>query len=181
MIVSLLGGYDLLGRTKDQIKTTEQVNAALAACNNLKLDGLVIIGGILLYWSFMYAHGHIASLKGVSKSQTWFYFRCDIKHGCCSACRDICCCKMSHQGMLLLILESVITIIWSINLSVWPDIIFQCTVSATNFCWLWLFWFCRWLVFLWLRMEILKTSLWKLMLVLIQFVRYFPIRAITLV
>lgn len=44
----LLGGYDLLGRTKDQIRTTEQVNAALAACNNLKLDGLVIIGGIIL-------------------------------------------------------------------------------------------------------------------------------------
>ncbi|KAI5442959.1 hypothetical protein KIW84_011844 [Lathyrus oleraceus] len=40
------GGYDLLGRTKDQIKTTEQVNAALAACNNLKLEGLVIIGGV---------------------------------------------------------------------------------------------------------------------------------------
>ncbi|XP_050908380.1 pyrophosphate--fructose 6-phosphate 1-phosphotransferase subunit alpha [Lathyrus oleraceus] len=40
------GGYDLLGRTKDQINTTEQVNAALAACNNLKFDGLVIIGGV---------------------------------------------------------------------------------------------------------------------------------------
>ncbi|XP_004498195.1 pyrophosphate--fructose 6-phosphate 1-phosphotransferase subunit alpha [Cicer arietinum] len=40
------GGYDLLGRTKDQIRTTEQVNAALAACNDLKLDGLVIIGGV---------------------------------------------------------------------------------------------------------------------------------------
>ncbi|KAF7829454.1 pyrophosphate--fructose 6-phosphate 1-phosphotransferase subunit alpha [Senna tora] len=40
------GGYDLLGRTKDQIRTTEQVNAALAACKNLKLDGLVIIGGV---------------------------------------------------------------------------------------------------------------------------------------
>ncbi|KAK6939168.1 Phosphofructokinase domain [Dillenia turbinata] len=40
------GGYDLLGRTKDQIRTTEQVNAALAACNALKLDGLVIIGGV---------------------------------------------------------------------------------------------------------------------------------------
>lgn len=39
------GGYDLLGRTKDQIKTTEQVNAALAACKELELDGLVIIGG----------------------------------------------------------------------------------------------------------------------------------------
>ncbi|CAH8389974.1 unnamed protein product [Eruca vesicaria subsp. sativa] len=40
------GGFDLLGRTKDQIKTTEQVNAALKACSDLKLDGLVIIGGV---------------------------------------------------------------------------------------------------------------------------------------
>lgn len=40
------GGYDLLGRTKDQIRTTEQVNAALAACKTLKLDSLVIIGGV---------------------------------------------------------------------------------------------------------------------------------------
>lgn len=40
------GGYDLLGRTKDQIRTIEQVNAALASCKALKLDGLVIIGGV---------------------------------------------------------------------------------------------------------------------------------------
>ncbi|KAJ3694685.1 hypothetical protein LUZ60_000062 [Juncus effusus] len=40
------GGYDLLGRTKDQIRTTEQVNAATATCQALKLDGLVIIGGV---------------------------------------------------------------------------------------------------------------------------------------
>ncbi|CAO2817436.1 unnamed protein product [Amaranthus hypochondriacus] len=40
------GGYDLLGRTKDQIRTNEQVNAALASCKALKLDGLVIIGGV---------------------------------------------------------------------------------------------------------------------------------------
>lgn len=40
------GGYDLLGRTKDQIRTTEQVNAALSTCKNLKLEGLVIIGGV---------------------------------------------------------------------------------------------------------------------------------------
>ncbi|PKA47341.1 Pyrophosphate--fructose 6-phosphate 1-phosphotransferase subunit alpha [Apostasia shenzhenica] len=40
------GGYDLLGRTKDQIRTTEQVNATMAACQALKLDGLVIIGGV---------------------------------------------------------------------------------------------------------------------------------------
>ncbi|XP_059636668.1 pyrophosphate--fructose 6-phosphate 1-phosphotransferase subunit alpha-like isoform X2 [Cornus florida] len=40
------GGYDLLGQTQDQIRTTEQVNAALVASNTLKLDGLVIFGGV---------------------------------------------------------------------------------------------------------------------------------------
>ncbi|XXG75758.1 hypothetical protein AAC387_Pa08g0265 [Persea americana] len=40
------GGYDMLGRTKDQIRTKEQVNAASNACQTLKLDGLVIIGGV---------------------------------------------------------------------------------------------------------------------------------------
>ncbi|CAA0834896.1 Pyrophosphate--fructose 6-phosphate 1-phosphotransferase subunit alpha 1 [Striga hermonthica] len=40
------GGYDLLGRTQDQIRTTEQVNAAHNACTTLKLDALVIIGGV---------------------------------------------------------------------------------------------------------------------------------------
>ncbi|XP_024990236.1 pyrophosphate--fructose 6-phosphate 1-phosphotransferase subunit alpha-like [Cynara cardunculus var. scolymus] len=40
------GGFDLLGRTKDQIRTTEQVNAAMDACKALKLDGLVIVGGV---------------------------------------------------------------------------------------------------------------------------------------
>ena len=40
------GGYDLLGRTKDQIRKTPQVNAALAACQALKLDRLIIIGGV---------------------------------------------------------------------------------------------------------------------------------------
>ncbi|KAJ0658361.1 putative diphosphate--fructose-6-phosphate 1-phosphotransferase [Helianthus annuus] len=46
ILLGFLGGYDLLGRTKDQIRTQEQVNAAMAACNALKLDGLVIIGGV---------------------------------------------------------------------------------------------------------------------------------------
>lgn len=46
------GGFDLLGRTKDQIRTTEQVNAALKACTVLKLDGLVIIGGT--YCSYIF-------------------------------------------------------------------------------------------------------------------------------
>ncbi|PAN07888.1 hypothetical protein GQ55_1G363200 [Panicum hallii var. hallii] len=40
------GGYDMLGRTKDQIRTKEQVNGAMASCQALKLDALVIIGGV---------------------------------------------------------------------------------------------------------------------------------------
>ncbi|AQK54731.1 Pyrophosphate--fructose 6-phosphate 1-phosphotransferase subunit alpha 2 [Zea mays] len=36
----------MLGRTKDQIRTTEQVNGAMASCQALKLDALVIIGGV---------------------------------------------------------------------------------------------------------------------------------------
>lgn len=46
------GGYDLLGRTKDQIRTTEQINSALTACKELKLDGLVIIGGEWITYGF---------------------------------------------------------------------------------------------------------------------------------
>ncbi|RWR72757.1 pyrophosphate--fructose 6-phosphate 1-phosphotransferase subunit alpha [Cinnamomum micranthum f. kanehirae] len=45
-LLGFVGGYDLLGRTKDQIRTTEQVNAALTTCQTLKLDALVIIGGV---------------------------------------------------------------------------------------------------------------------------------------
>ncbi|EEC84297.1 hypothetical protein OsI_30782 [Oryza sativa Indica Group] len=40
------GGFDFLGRTVDQIHTTEQVNAAMSTCCDLDLDGLVIIGGV---------------------------------------------------------------------------------------------------------------------------------------
>ncbi|EER96517.1 hypothetical protein BDA96_02G166800 [Sorghum bicolor] len=40
------GGFDLLGRTVDQIRTTEQINAAKATCCDLNLDGLIIIGGV---------------------------------------------------------------------------------------------------------------------------------------
>uniref|UniRef100_A0A0D9WPV9 Pyrophosphate--fructose 6-phosphate 1-phosphotransferase subunit alpha n=1 Tax=Leersia perrieri TaxID=77586 RepID=A0A0D9WPV9_9ORYZ len=40
------GGYDMLGRTRDQIRTTEQINAAMATCQALKLDALIIIGGV---------------------------------------------------------------------------------------------------------------------------------------
>ncbi|KAK8462967.1 hypothetical protein SEVIR_1G300500v4 [Setaria viridis] len=36
----------MLGRTKDQIRTTEQVKGAMASCQALKLDALVIIGGV---------------------------------------------------------------------------------------------------------------------------------------
>ena len=49
------GGYDMLGRTKDQIRTTEQVNGAMASCQALKLDALVIIGGIFNLLRFRYS------------------------------------------------------------------------------------------------------------------------------
>ena len=42
------GGYDLLGRTKDQIRSVHQVNDARAACEALKLDALVLVGGMYL-------------------------------------------------------------------------------------------------------------------------------------
>jgi diphosphate-dependent phosphofructokinase len=51
------GGYDMLGRTRDQIRTTEQVKATIGTCQALKLDALVIIGGIVSYvclLSFIY-------------------------------------------------------------------------------------------------------------------------------
>ncbi|KAG0499152.1 hypothetical protein HPP92_003843 [Vanilla planifolia] len=40
------GGYDLLGRTLDQLRTTKQLMGTWATCEALKLDGLVIIGGV---------------------------------------------------------------------------------------------------------------------------------------
>lgn len=39
------GGYDLLCRTKDQIRSVQQVEAAKVACAALRLDGLVLVGG----------------------------------------------------------------------------------------------------------------------------------------
>ncbi|GJN16551.1 hypothetical protein PR202_gb03570 [Eleusine coracana subsp. coracana] len=40
------GGFDLLGRSIDQIRSTMQLNAAMTTCRSLNLDGLVIIGGV---------------------------------------------------------------------------------------------------------------------------------------
>lgn len=40
------GGFDLLGRSIDQIRTSKQVSAAMATCRSLNLDGLVIVGGV---------------------------------------------------------------------------------------------------------------------------------------
>lgn len=48
------GGYYMLGRTRDQIRTTEQVKAAMTTCQALKLDALVIIGGIIYYYLLRY-------------------------------------------------------------------------------------------------------------------------------
>uniref|UniRef100_A0A453JVF9 Phosphofructokinase domain-containing protein n=1 Tax=Aegilops tauschii subsp. strangulata TaxID=200361 RepID=A0A453JVF9_AEGTS len=40
------GGFDLLGRSIDQIRSSKQVSAAMTTCQNLNLDGLVIVGGV---------------------------------------------------------------------------------------------------------------------------------------
>ena len=45
MLFNNQGGYDLLGRTVDKIKGEEHFEATRAACDALKLDGLVLIGG----------------------------------------------------------------------------------------------------------------------------------------
>ncbi len=51
-ILFYTGGFDLLGRTKDQIRSLQQVNDAKAACQALKLDGLVLVGGKLVLSTF---------------------------------------------------------------------------------------------------------------------------------
>lgn len=61
------GGYDLLGRTKDQIRTTEQVNAAMAACKALKLDGLIVIGGVASNTDAAYLAETFAEAKCLTK------------------------------------------------------------------------------------------------------------------
>lgn len=67
----------MLGRTKDQIRTTEQVNAALTACKNLNLDGLVIIGGeyalefahmLTTYFLFYVIKHEIGAFQGVTSN-----------------------------------------------------------------------------------------------------------------
>lgn len=39
------GGYHLLGRSVDRIRSAKEVEAAVTACSGLNLDGLVIVGG----------------------------------------------------------------------------------------------------------------------------------------
>lgn len=40
------GGFDLLGRTVDKLRTPEQLEATKNSCTKLKLDGLILIGGV---------------------------------------------------------------------------------------------------------------------------------------
>ena len=78
----------MLGRTKDQIRTTEQVNAALKACTDLKLDGLVIIGGTYCSLSALLVLVIMAYCEVCRKiSESMFFLaRCHIKHRCRSSC-----------------------------------------------------------------------------------------------
>lgn len=38
------GGFDLIGSGRDKIETTEQFDASLQICQQLQLNGLVVIG-----------------------------------------------------------------------------------------------------------------------------------------
>ncbi|CAH8350160.1 unnamed protein product [Eruca vesicaria subsp. sativa] len=67
------GGYDFLQRTKDQIRTTEQVNAALKACTDLKLDGLVILGGVTSNTDAAHHAGFFNEAKCSTKVLTVLY------------------------------------------------------------------------------------------------------------
>lgn len=88
----------MLGRTQDQIRTTEQVNAALTACNDLKLDGLVIVGGefycqgfiklviisnlMLLSKIFVWLVGVTSNTDAAQLAETFAEAKCQTKVTC---------------------------------------------------------------------------------------------------
>ncbi|KAL8501742.1 hypothetical protein ACS0TY_021019 [Phlomoides rotata] len=80
-----VSGYDLLGRTQDQIKTTEQVNATLNACTTLKLDALIIIGGVT------------SNTDAAQLAETFAERNCPTK------VYDITLCLMKHMLDLVLV------------------------------------------------------------------------------
>jgi pyrophosphate--fructose-6-phosphate 1-phosphotransferase len=68
------GGFDLIGSGRTKIETDEQLSSSMKTCQDLKLDGLVIIGGddsntnaAILAEHFL-AHGCKTSIVGVPKT-----------------------------------------------------------------------------------------------------------------
>ena len=67
------GGFDLLGRSVDQVRTPEQIDATAAACAALNLNGLVMVGG-----TFTGGDAAILAEQLVGKTHT-----CVSMHSCC--------------------------------------------------------------------------------------------------
>ena len=72
------------------------MNASLASCQKLNLDGLVIIGGKFNREYYLVTDMvHIAWICSLCFFLLW---RCHIQYWCGSACRDICRKEMFNKG-----------------------------------------------------------------------------------
>ncbi len=69
-----LGGFDLLGSGRAKIETEEQMQKAMSICNELNLDGLVVIGGddsntnAAFLAEYFLTHGCSTKVVGVPKT-----------------------------------------------------------------------------------------------------------------
>nr|GLL48507.1 pyrophosphate--fructose 6-phosphate 1-phosphotransferase subunit alpha [Ipomoea trifida] len=118
------GGYDLLGRTKDQIRSTEQVNAALTACTSLKLDGLVIVGGVTSNTDAAYLAEAFAEAKCPTKVNSQL-----ISNVCTDALSaEKISCPDKYHGVILLpegLIESIPEVYALLKLSPWASALFE--------------------------------------------------------
>lgn len=55
------GGFTLLGRSVDKIRSAADQAAALAACKELNLDGLVLVGGTFTNTDAAHLAGELAT------------------------------------------------------------------------------------------------------------------------
>ncbi|MBD3867245.1 MAG: diphosphate--fructose-6-phosphate 1-phosphotransferase [Acidobacteria bacterium] len=68
------GGFDIIGSGRDKIEGDQQLQAAMNSCAELKLDGLVVIGGddsntnAAVMAEYFLAHGSRTSVIGVPKT-----------------------------------------------------------------------------------------------------------------
>lgn len=89
------GGFDMIGSGRTKIETEEQLESALATVEELKLDGLVVVGGddsntnAAVMAEYFRAHGSKCSVVGVPKTidgdlrSDWI----EMSFGCDTACK----------------------------------------------------------------------------------------------